>query len=118
MLNCNSKFELICEKWAPVAQEYARFLNRYGMQTICVISKKTYMGQMMKVFASGDKYLDLSMNNKQFVAEEKQINELLTVIETLSIAAFYSDEYEEQNNVEDVSEYEIDYYEDEDNKYL
>ena len=118
MLNSNSKFELICEKWAPIANEYAKFLNRYGMQTICIISKTTCMGPIMKVFADEDKYLELSMNNKHFVLEENQINELLKAIETLSIAVFYSDECEEKNNIENESEYEIDYHEEEDNSYL
>jgi len=109
MLKSNNKFELICEKWAPVAQEYAKFLNRYGLQTICIVSGKTYMGQLIKVFADEERYLELSLNNLQFNLEEKQINELLGVIETLSIAAFYADEYEKEVRLDG---YEPDVYED------
>lgn len=109
MLNKDNKFELICEKWAPVAQEYAKFLNRYGMQTVCIVSGKTYMGQLIKVFADEERYLELSLNNLQFNLEEKQINELLGVIESLSIAAFYSDEYEKEVGLDG---YELDVYED------
>ncbi len=119
MLKNNKKFELICEKWAPVAQEYAKFLNRYGLQTVCIISGKTFMGALIKVFADEDKYLELSMNNKQFNLEEKQISELLTVIETLSVAAFYEDEYErEYGQDEDDSAYEIEISDDDESKYI
>ena len=118
MLNYNTKFELICEKWAPIAQEYAKFLNRYGLQTICIISKNTHMGHVIKVFADESQYLDLAMNNKQFVLEEKHINELLTAIEALSMAAFYANEYEEQSDMENEAEYEIDSHEEDDTKYI
>lgn len=94
MIKDFDNMQLVCEKWAPIAQEYAKFLNRYSMQTVCVISGETFLGYTMKVFADEEKYLDLSFNNKQFCLEEKQINELLGVIENLSVAAFYEKEDE------------------------
>ena len=95
---------LITRKWAPTAMEYSKFLNRYGFETVCIITGRSYYGCIIDVYADEDEYLKISFENEVFNNEENQINELLKTIESLFLALL-DDDYEEDEE-EDFDEYE------------
>ena len=84
---------LITQKWAPCALEYAKFLNSFGLNPISVISGNSRYGYIISVFADEEEYLNISLYNEHFNNTEKQINELLNIIESLSVALFYKSDY-------------------------
>ena len=88
MEDSKRKLELICTKWMPLAQEYAKFLNRYKLDTLTVVTKKSCIGYDMGVYADGEKYLKLVSESSQFVQEEKQLDDLFGVIEALYLVTF------------------------------
>ena len=104
MLKDYNSLELICIKWMPLAQEYAKFLNRYNLNTLTIVTSEKDIGYNMAVFADGAEYLRLSLEDSQFSSEEKKLDELFKVIESLYTVLFNEEYY---NN----EEYE-DYYED------
>lgn len=112
MLWPEEKMELICEKWAPLAQEYAKFLNRHGLPTVSVITKRNELGYVMSVYSLEEKYLEISLNNTKFIEEEKQLNTLLQVIEALAIRLFLEEEEDDEDTDEEY--YDVDCMEDTD----
>lgn len=75
--------QLITKMWAPLALEYVKFLNRYGLETIAIITGTIYAGIEMSVFADEEKYLKLTEINDKFNQEETQFMTLFDLIETL-----------------------------------
>lgn len=116
MMEKYTNFQVICEKWAPLAQEYAKLLNRYGLTTITALTVISDLGYNMKVFADEEKYLDLAVNNKRFIEEEKQISDLLYVIEKLAYTLYHIDddlyECDEIDDEYDDDEYSLFYSDD------
>lgn len=92
-----ANYGLISEKWSPTAQEYIKFLSRYGLNPVGVISKRTKQGYFLKIYADEDKYLDLALNNRTFIAEEGQLTELLEIIEKLMIILLFGNKNQELN---------------------
>lgn len=77
-------FGYILKDWMPIVNEYAKFLNRYGFDTIIVLLKTNSYGiYEAKLFADENKYLKFVTENSHFIAEEKQIKELLDYIKVL-----------------------------------
>lgn len=112
---------LICKMWAPIAMEYTRFLNRYGLDTIAVLCKTTISNLGMAVFADEDKYLKLSLEDVKFSNEEKQIMMFLNIIERLSTLVLeLLDEVEFLSEYDDENDDEYEYLEDvcDDDEYL
>lgn len=77
-------FELITRMWAPLAMEYCKFLGRYNLETVSIVTSKSHLGYEMDIFADGDKYMHLIFTNEKFNKEELQITELLDVIKRLT----------------------------------
>lgn len=105
-----NKFELICERWAPIALEYMKFLRRYEIEAVAIISKREYLGCSLKIFGDEDKYLKLSLEDSRFNAEEKQITELLDTIEKMALIMYY------ETKITDVEE--LEFYEDYSDEYI
>ena len=80
----NERKELVCKLWLPLANEYVKFLKRYEFDTLSIITSISDIGLMVSIYANEEKYLRLSLEDKKFMAEERQILELLDGIERLS----------------------------------
>ncbi len=104
----NKKMELITTMWAPLALEYSKFLNRYKLETICIVRGRTTLGYDISIFADGDAYWKLSQTNNQFNKEEDQITELLATIKDLT-GMIYLFSMEDEWDCDDEEDYELDY---------
>ena len=89
----------VATMWSTIALEYARFLLRHNLETICVLSKRIFLGYEMQVFTNLDKYNDLR-KDKNFREEEKQIVGLLLEIQDLNdeIESYYEAEEDSEEN--------------------
>lgn len=85
--------------WTPLALEYIKFLNRYGLETISMLTGKTHLGYEMAVYADGYDYLRLTATNEQFNKEEEQITDMLNTIEELTNLLLTIREEEETEDV-------------------
>ena len=94
MAESQERMDCIAKLWAPIALEYAKFLFRHNLETICVISKRMFLGHEMQVFADVKKYNELRENIK-FREEEKQIMSLLLEIQDLNDEVMSYNEAEE-----------------------
>lgn len=108
-------FEYILEDWLSVVNEYSKLLKRYGLTTIIIVTHVNNDGMgMAKLFANQDEYLMLATENTHFIAEEKQIMELLNHIKSLyEVATMTFDDAEE-----DYINFEVDDIDDADDIYL
>ena len=97
----SNSLTLITRKWAPLAKEYAKFLNINGIETVSIITDNTYYGYEISVFADEEDYLKISFENEKFNEQEKHINELLDTIESLSRALFDEDNEDDFGDLED-----------------
>lgn len=109
------KFSLITKMWAPLALEYAKFLNRYNLETVAIITGRTFLGCEISVFADEEKYLELTENNTHFNQEEAHITDLINVIwnTTEMLCSIPDDEYEDEDDFYDEQEYDYIDYDDE-----
>ena len=99
---------LITEMWATNALEYVKFLSRYNIETVAIITTSTIMGRKMAVYANGDEYLKFALNDERFIKEEAQISSLLRTVE-LFYRIITDYEMEEYYDYLDDDEYEDEY---------
>lgn len=66
--------EFLCDMWKFSAEEYMAFLERNGIK--CFGVHVIYRNSIM-IYADEEQYLELSLNNKKFMQDEKQIIKLL-----------------------------------------
>jgi len=102
-------YVVIYEKWAPIALEYAKFLNRYKMKTISVITGAMNIGFVMAVYADEKRYLKLATKNKKFIEEEKHMMHLLDTIQTMytNLREEASRQIEELDELEELDDDEL-----------
>lgn len=92
-------FVYILEDWAPLVNEYAKLLNRYGLATVIVLTNiNNYGVGEAKLYASEDEYLELATKDNHFMLEEKQIKDLLDYIKILfEVATIDDDDFAEED---------------------
>lgn len=70
----------LCDMWRFSAEEYLSFLGRKGIK--CLGIHITYRNRM-SIFVDEAHYLDLALNDNQFIEDEKQILKLIERCEVL-----------------------------------
>lgn len=73
-----NRMELVSRMWKFSAWEYMEFLKRHGIE--CFGLSIAY-GANVAVYADEDKYLELSLNDELFNKNEKQLVNLLKLLE-------------------------------------
>lgn len=108
-MNNFNNFSYILEDWGPIVNEYAKFLKRYGLDTIIVLIRLNNYGiYEARLFADEDKYLELATKNTHFILEENQIKELLEYIKILfETATVVDDEFQSEEDYDEDDEYYI-----------
>lgn len=72
--------QFLCEMWKFSAEEYMTFLNRNGIK--CFSIQIIYRNRVL-IYADEERYLHLSINDRKFDEDEKQILKLLERSEAL-----------------------------------
>ena len=111
MKNKKANLVKICKMWTPLAKEYIKFLQRYALDTVSMLSWETDERCHMTIYADEERYLNLSLNSNRFRAEERQLTELLSAIEmmynVLEVDDFaYEEDFDDCDGYEDDEEYE------------
>ena len=75
-----SNMVFLCEMWKFAANEYMEFLNRYGIENFSV---GILFRDTVDIYVNQDKYLQISVNDSNFTANEKHIINLLELIERM-----------------------------------
>ena len=70
----------LCDMWRISAEEYMAFLKRYDVKCLGI---HIIFRDRTAIFADEERYLDLSLNDKNFIEAEKQIIKLLERSEKL-----------------------------------
>lgn len=96
----------LCDMWRFSAEEYMQFLGRNGIKCLGVY---IVFRNRIVIFVDEEKYLDLSLNDKNFIETEKQIIKLLErsekmVDKFMELAA--RAEHKEENFEETLQQYE------------
>lgn len=74
-----NNMQLVCRMWKFSAMEYMKFLKRYGIE--CYGISIVY-GTNIAVYANEEKYLSLSLEDNKFNQNEKQLIDLLKLLES------------------------------------
>lgn len=72
--------ELLCRMWKFSAIEYMEFLERHGINCFGI---SVLFGENVAIYANEEKYLQISVEDEKFNRNEKQLLDLLELMEKM-----------------------------------
>ena len=104
--------ELLCRMWKFSAMEYMQFLKRYDIECFAL---GVAFGENLAIYADEEKYLQFSIQDNKFNENEKQLINLLELLEEIIEQSAMLEEGDLENYDEDEldEEYIFDEHDDE-----